>query len=54
MQRPGTEAIRNHIQPSKPKREIIKYSKYKGNIWSLSQQLFFQKDIHSANQTELK
>ena len=27
MQRPGTEAIRTQIQPSKPKREITKITK---------------------------
>ena len=34
MQRPGTEAIKTQSQPSKPKREITKITKYKENIWS--------------------
>ena len=37
MQRPGTEAIRTQIQPSKPKREITKITNSqnkKENIWT--------------------
>ena len=45
MQRPGTEAIRNEIQPSKQKREITKIT----NVSS-----HFPKGGHSATQTELK
>ena len=42
MQRPGTEAIRNEIQPSITKQEITKITKsqYKENIRSTKRRLF--------------
>ena len=42
MQRSGTEAIRNQIQPSKPKREITNYT----NIQN-TKRTYGQPSVHS-------
>ena len=55
MQRPGTEAIRTQIQASKPKRETkIQIVKIQKEHMVNRVSSYFQKDGHSATQTELK
>ena len=56
MQRPGIEAIKTQIQPSKAKQEITKITNCQNTkkiYGKLSEQPFL-KDDHSVTQTELK
>ena len=56
MQRPGTEAIRTQIQPSKPKREITKISNgqnTKRTYGQPSEQLFLRRwPLSNPNRTK--
>ena len=56
MQRPGTEAIRTQIQPSKPKREITKITNSqntKRTYGQPSEQLFTKRyPLSNPNQTK--
>ena len=55
MQRPGNEAIRTQIHPSKPKREIIKITNSQNTKRTYGQpRSYFPKTGHSATQPKLK
>ena len=54
MQRPGTEAIRTQIQPSKPKREILTNGQNKKEHMVNRVSNYFPKGVYSATKTLLK
>ena len=56
MQRPGTEAISTHIQPSKPKRNITSLTNSQIQREHMVNRVisYFPKGGHSATKTELK
>ena len=53
MQRSNNEAIKTHIQPSKPKRKITKIVKTQREHMGNQVSIYFPKDGHSATNTEL-